>query len=222
MSRAVSRFQDSSDEDVLAAYTSGPHPQEAFSELVDRYERRIYGICYRYFGDHSDAEDATQDTFLTLARRAETFRGDAKLSTWIYRVAVNACNDRARKRARRPQTPVEDLAELAGEDSHAQEALEGRELAMAVQGALDQLDELSRTLMILVAIEGQGYKEVAEALDLPVGTVKSRVHRARARLAELLSDRDAPDTAPPHPQARSASAPNSPSATPGSPRGPPA
>lgn len=218
----MNRFEGRSDEDVLAAYTGGPHPQEAFTELVDRYERRIYGICYRYFGDHSDAEDATQDTFLTLARRAETFRGDAKLSTWIYRVAVNACNDRARKRARRPQTPVEDLTELAGEDSHAQEALEGRELAMAVQGALNQLDELSRTLMILIAIEGQGYREVAEALDLPVGTVKSRVHRARAQLAELLGDRDTADPPDPHPASRSPSAPASPSSAPGSPRGPPA
>lgn len=184
----MSEWAGTSDEELLATFARGERRDAAFAELVDRYERRVYGICYRYFGDHTDAQDATQDTFLTLVRRAGTFRGDSKLSTWIYRVAVNACNDLARKRARRPSTPVEDITALS--DASAEGATEdefaGRETARDVQQALAQLDDLSRTMLILVALEGQTYQEVAETLELPVGTVKSRVHRARAKLAELL------------------------------------
>lgn len=180
------------DEDVLAAAAAGDgsRREDAFVELVNRYERRIYAICYRFFGNHADAQDATQDTFIAVVRRAGQFRGDSKVSTWLYRIAVNACKDRARARDRRPQTPVVDVGEtaaaagldLAGGDEHA-----GAELAIEVQHALDQLDELSRTLIILCSIEGRDYAEVAATLDLPVGTVKSRVFRARAKLAELLA-----------------------------------
>jgi RNA polymerase sigma-70 factor (ECF subfamily) len=161
-----------------------------FVELVHRYERRVYGICYRYFGNHADAQDAAQDTFLTLARKLDTFQGGSKLSTWIYRVATNACNDLGRKYARRPQTPVEDVGEAAadasGSEATADDLLAGRELAHEIQQALLQLDELSRTLILLCSVEGQSYAEVSEALDLPIGTIKSRVFRARAKLAELL------------------------------------
>ena len=161
-----------------------------FHELVRRYERRVYGICYRYFGNHADAQDATQDTYLTLARKLHQFRHDSALSTWIYRVATNACNDLGRRYARRPQTPVADVADAAASDAGSEatvdDELAGLELAHEIQQALLQLDELSRTLIVLCSIEGQSYAEVSEALDLPVGTIKSRVFRARARLAELL------------------------------------
>lgn len=163
---------------------------QAFHELVRRYERRVYGICYRYFGNHADAQDATQDTFLTLARKLHQFRHDSALSTWIYRVATNACNDLGRRYARRPQTPVADVADTvaadAGTEVTVDDELAGLELAQEIQQALLQLDELSRTLIVLCSIEGQTYAEVSQALDLPVGTIKSRVFRARARLAELL------------------------------------
>lgn len=190
----MSAFAGVADEEVLATYvdaTLGRGRREAaFAELVERYERRVYGITYRFFGNHADAQDATQDTFLQLARKADQFRGDSKLSTWIYRVATNACNDLGRKMARRPQTPVEDVGEAqaaaGGSEASTEDAMAGRELALEVQKALLQLDELSRQLIILCAIEGQSYAEVSEALDLPVGTIKSRVFRARAKLAELL------------------------------------
>jgi RNA polymerase sigma-70 factor (ECF subfamily) len=188
----MSAYAGVADEQVLAAYTddrAGRAAREAaFHELVDRYERRIYGIAYRYFGNHADAQDATQDTFLQLARKADQFRGDSSLSTWIYRIATNACNDLGRKMARRPQTPVEDVEELrvAGDETETDDLIAGRELVLEVQRALLQLDDLSRQLIILCAIEGRSYAEASAALDLPVGTIKSRVFRARARLAELL------------------------------------
>lgn len=194
------------DEGVLALYVDPALPrgrrEAAFGELVGRYERRVYGIAYRYFGDHADAQDAAQETFLQLARKADQFRGDSKLSTWIYRVTTNACNDLGRRLARRPQTPVADVGEAQaaadGSEATAEDVIAGHELALEVQRALLQLDDLSRQLVILCAIEGQSYAEVSAALDLPVGTIKSRVFRARARLAELLRPvTDPRDTDPP-------------------------
>ncbi|MDX1621950.1 MAG: sigma-70 family RNA polymerase sigma factor, partial [Nitriliruptorales bacterium] len=190
--------QDRSDEALVAAYLdedARPREREdAFLELVDRFERRVYAICYRHFGNHADAEDATQDTFLAVARKAHQFAGDSKFSTWIYRVAVNACNDLGRKYARRPQTPVADVGEAVadhgGDEATVDDALAGRELAHQIEQALAQLDELSRNLIVLCSIEGMSYAEASEVFDLPVGTIKSRVFRARARLAELLE----PDT----------------------------
>lgn len=163
----------------------------AFHELVRRYEHRVYGICYRYFGNHADAEDAAQDTFLTLARKIGQFRRDSRFSTWLYRVATNACHDLARRDARRPRTPVADVTAVADpEDDQrsADDAVIAGELAQAVQRALLELDELSRTLIVMCAIEGHTYAEASAQLDLPVGTIKSRVFRARAKLTELLGD----------------------------------
>ncbi len=182
---------DLADEDLLRATLEGGATRErAFLELVDRYERRVYGICHRFFGNHVDAQDATQDTFLAIARRGGAFRGDSKLSTWIYRIAVNACKDLARARDRRPQTPVEDVARTAaaaGVDLTSDDEFGLSEIRDDITAALGQLDEVSRTLIILCAIEGRDYAEVAEVMDLPIGTVKSRVFRARAKLADLLA-----------------------------------
>jgi RNA polymerase sigma factor (sigma-70 family) len=103
--------ESDSDEALLAAFVAGE--DRAFDALVGRYERRVYAICYRYFGNAADAEDALQDAFVALLRRGSTFTGASSFSTWMYRVATNACNDLARKRARRPQRDDTDVAELA-------------------------------------------------------------------------------------------------------------
>lgn len=220
-------FEGVSDEEVLATYADTSlgrgRREAAFGELVSRYERRVYGITFRYFGNHSDAQDATQDTFVQLARKADQFRGDSKLSTWIYRVATNACNDLGRKMARRPQLAVEDVddhREGAGDEAPTEDLLAGREMALEIQRALLQLDDLSRQLIILCAIEGQSYAEVSEALDLPVGTIKSRVFRARARLAELLAPVLDPDEGSPTVVDRSPAGAEPDGSA--SPRGPPA
>lgn len=188
---------DDGDEALLAVYVDAARTRQdrerAFATLVDRFEHRVYAICLRELGNRADAEDATQDTFLHLARKGHQFRGDSALSTFVYRIAVNACRDLQRRRGRRPQTPVADVAEVAGaaaiDDATAvDEQVEDRDTARAVGDALAQLDELSRTLIVLCTIEGMTYPEASEILEIPVGTIKSRVHRARARLAELLAD----------------------------------
>lgn len=187
---------DTEDEALVAVYVDAARPrghrEAAFAELVTRYERRVFAICYRQLGDRSDAEDAAQDTFVHLARKADQFRGDSRFSTFLYRVAVNASRDLQRKQVRRPQSPVEDIeqaqAHAGGSPDMAADEVAARETALTIQAALGQLDDLSRTLIILCAIEGHSYPEAAEILDMPVGTIKSRVFRARARLAELLAD----------------------------------
>lgn len=187
--------EEPSDEELVAVYVDAARSryarEDAFRDLVTRYQRRVFAICVRELGDRSDAEDATQDTFVHLARKAHQFRGDSRWSTFVYRVAVNACRDLQRRQARRPQTPVEDVTQAqvaAGMTPDvAPDEVAARETALQVQEALATLDELSRTLIVLCAIEGLSYPEAAEVLDMPVGTIKSRVFRARAQLAEVLS-----------------------------------
>lgn len=222
----MNRFGDLADEDVLAAFADATQPrtvrETAFSEIVRRYERRVFAVCFRQLGSRDDAEDATQQTFINLARRADQFRGDSQLSTFVYRVAINACRDLARKQARRPSTPVEDIEQAqrdAGGRPDVVDELAGRETARLVQDALAQLDELSRTLLILCAVEGMSYPEASEILDLPVGTIKSRVFRARAKLAELLADADRDQHEPERPIRDAPPADRT--IAPGAPRGPP-
>lgn len=185
------------DEQLLERYLAPTSPPEArqaaFHQLVDRYHRRVFGICLHVLGSPSDAEDASQETFLKLARHADGFRGDAQLSTWLYRVARNVCIDHVRHDARRPSTPVADPGTL---DQAPQEAdrTAGTDDALAVRAALEQLDPGSRQALVLVAVEGLTYQEAGVVLDVAVGTVKSRVSRARTRLATLLAD-----GTPPHP-----------------------
>jgi RNA polymerase sigma-70 factor (ECF subfamily) len=222
-------LQGWSDEDVLARYADAELPrgrrEAAFTELVDRFQRRVFAVCLRTLGgDVSDAEEATQEVFIRLARSADTFRGEAKLSTWLYSVARNVATDRVRHEARRPATPVADVADAAAVGQHhvavAADHHTEVETAGDLSAALAQLDETSRVLLLLVAVEGLSYADAAAAVDLPVGTVKSRVSRARVRLGELLdsTDEDAPTT----PGVARGIGPPSPDAGRGpSPRGPP-
>jgi RNA polymerase sigma-70 factor, ECF subfamily len=183
---------DAPDSALLAHYADTSNAaairEVVFHRLVSRYQRRVYAVCYRVLGSSSDAEDATQETFLRVARNAHRYRGEAQVSTWIYRIARNVSTDQVRYHARRPSTPVDDLARV-GTEPRTEDAVAASETAMTVRHALAQLDERSRLLLVLVAVEGLSYAEAAEAVDLPVGTVKSRVSRARVRLGELLAER---------------------------------
>ncbi len=175
------------DEDLLAAFVEGD--EDAFDELVDRYERRVYAICYRYFRNATDAEDALQETFLALLRRGSTFTGASSFSTWMYRVAVNTCNDIARRRARRPQrddTSVESLADQASAAPDVDEQLAASSLGPELVTALRTLEEAQREAIVLHDVYGLGYAEIADRAGVAVGTVKSRIHRGHARLAALL------------------------------------
>lgn len=181
-------MSDPSDEALLAAHLRGD--PRAFGELVARYERRIYGLCLRILGNREDAEDATQEAFLAALRKASSFRRAAAFSTWLYRIAVNAATDQARRRGRAR------LATLDPEDAGLDVA-PGGELgevvaaAVAVQTALAQVPEEFRVAVVLCDLYRIPYADAAQILEVPVGTVKSRVFRGRLALAECLRD-------PPH------------------------
>lgn len=179
-----------SDERLLAIYAdverSPREREEAFRLLVTRFQRRVFAVCARLLDQPADAEEATQETFVKLARGADAFRGEAKVSTWVYRIAHNVCTDRIRYEARRPSTPVAS--------DELPEAAEPGDLAALVDTtdalgrALMELDATSRTLLLLVAVDDLSYADAAHALGLAVGTVKSRLARARVRLGELLAE----------------------------------
>jgi RNA polymerase sigma-70 factor, ECF subfamily len=174
-----------SDEELLAAHLQGD--RTAFAALMARHERRIYGLCFRVLGNREDAEDATQETFIGALRRAASFRGEAAFSTWLYRIAVNAATDQARRRGRARLSPLDPeevgLAADPGGDPGELVAT-----AVTVQAALATVPEEFRVAVVLCDLYRVPYAEAAQILEVPVGTVKSRVFRGRAALAERLGN----------------------------------
>lgn len=174
--------------------------ESAYAMLVQRYRNRIYNFTYRYTGNAAEAEDLAQDVFIKAYRNLHRFRGDAKFSTWLYQIAKNMSINRLRtiKRAIVGLVQVvrdEDGDELADPISQAQsegrspeEWMLGSEADSVVQRAIGQLTPVYRAALILRDIEDLPYDEIAVILGLAEGTVKSRIHRARAELKELLAD----------------------------------
>ena len=156
----------------------------AATDLIARHERRVYAVCLRVLGNPDDAADAAQDALLAMVRKLDGFRGEAAFTTWLYRVAMNVCYDHLRRAQRRPVLHREDhgaAPEPALED-HA-DAVAG---AHDVAAALAQVPEDFRVAIVLADVHDLPYEEIAKVLDLPVGTVKSRVHRGRIALARAL------------------------------------
>ena len=167
------------DQDLVKLALQGRH--EAFATLVQRHERRVYNLAYRMLGKPEDARDATQDAFLSCYRHLRRFRGDAAFSTWLHRIAANACYDVLR---RRPSAgSLEDQpVEPQPVPDHADQAA----AATDVQRALQAVPADFRIALILHEVQDLPLEEIAAALDLPVGTVKSRLHRGRVALARAL------------------------------------
>ena len=182
-------MSDPSDESLLAAHLRGD--PRAFGTLVARHERRIYGLCLRILGNREDAEDATQEAFLAALRKAATFRRAAAFSTWLYRIAVNAATDQARRRGRSRLTTLdpEDAGMVADPRSDLGESVTA---AVAVQTALTRVPEEFRVAVVLCDLYRVPYADAAQILEVPVGTVKSRVFRGRAALAACLAGSDDP------------------------------
>jgi RNA polymerase sigma-70 factor (ECF subfamily) len=176
-----------SDEELLAAHLQGD--QTAFGALMARHERRIYGLCFRVLGNREDAEDATQEAFIGAFRRAASFRGEAAFSTWLYRIAVNAATDQARRRGRSRTVP------LATEETHREVATVGDPggavaTSLTVQAALRSVPEDFRIALILCDLYGFAHAQAAEILGVPLGTVKSRVFRGRLALGQMCAERE--------------------------------
>ena len=199
-----------SDEALVAAAQAGE--RDALEVLLRRHHGRIYAVCRRLAGNDADAADATQEALLNIVRRLGTFDGRSRFTTWAHRVATNACLDELRRRGRRRAEPLP-------EDDHVATDAPGlgttTSLRLDLDVALARLPEEFRVAVVLRDVAGHDYAEIAAILDLPPGTVRSRIARGRARLADLLdppepadagnqpsaSQRpiDGPTTAPPAP-----------------------
>jgi RNA polymerase sigma-70 factor (ECF subfamily) len=171
----------------------------AFDEIVRRYGDKVFSLTYRMLGNRQEAEDVAQEVFITVFKTVDGFRGEAKFSTWLLRIAVNQSKNRIKYLARRPTDGGEiDEAPNAGAPSatpgpvaHAQiegpdKLLEAVETERLMQAAIDALDEEHRELVILRDVEEMSYQEIGEITGLPEGTIKSRLHRARMAIKEYL------------------------------------
>ena len=164
---------------------------EAFGELVRRWERRIFALSYGLLGREEDARDATQETFLAAFRNLRGFRGEAKVSSWLHRIAVNQCLTRQRRAKVRNEAALdegEDASDFAAplEQSPAS-VVEGRQRTAAVRRALSGLPVELRQVVVMKEFEELTFREIAEALDLPLSTVKSRLYTGLKQLQLRLA-----------------------------------
>lgn len=172
--------------ELLTRVVSGD--REAFDAVMRIHQDRVFSVCLRILGDRERALDATQDTFLTVFRKAGQFQGRSAVGTWIYRIAVNTCYDQLRRAQRRPAAPLPDHVEPS--DPTAEEALESAALRPEIEVALAQLPGDFRNAVVLSDLEGMSLPDVAEILGVPIGTVKSRVFRGRRLLAKHLGNQN--------------------------------
>lgn len=177
-----------SDRELLARHVAGD--PDAFGEIVRRHRDRLWAVALRTLGDREDAADAVQDALVSAFRAAHTFRGQSAVTTWLHRITVNACLDRARKADVRRTAPVSDAErfdELLEPHESPEAPAERGELQSELVRALATLPAEQRAALVLVDMQGYPVAEAAEVLGVPTGTVKSRCARGRARLLPLLS-----------------------------------
>ncbi|MFI6009363.1 RNA polymerase sigma factor SigM [Streptomyces sp. NPDC051243] len=181
-------FRDTSDQDLLARHVDGD--PDAFGEIVRRHRDRLWAVALRTLGDREEAADAVQDALVSAYRAAHTFRGQSAVTTWLHRITVNACLDRARKAASRKTSPVDDterLEQLLEPHESASAPAERNDLHRQLLEALGTLPPDQKAALVLVDMQGYPVAEAARILDVPTGTVKSRCARGRARLQPLLT-----------------------------------
>jgi RNA polymerase sigma-70 factor, ECF subfamily len=166
----------------------------AFNLLVQAHQRQVYNVCYRTLGNAEDAADASQDAFISAFRGLKSFSGPASgLRSWLLRIAVNTCYDHVRRRQRRPTESLDsqqdrELNIVDPAEGPEQHSL-GLETARHIQQAINQLPPEQRLTVVLCDVQGLSYDEAAQAMSVELGTVKSRLSRARAQLRVLLAEK---------------------------------
>ncbi len=172
--------------------------EDAFAHMVETYQRRVFALVFRMLGDRAEAEDLSQEVFVTVFKSIDSFRGDSKFSTWLYRIATNHCKNRLKYLARRHHKRTRDIDDTLERDilrplSERQpgpdKIAEGIQLEAIVRKALTELDEEHRVVIILRDIDHLSYAEIAEITGVPEGTVKSRLFRGRLALKQLVEAR---------------------------------
>lgn len=167
---------------------------QAFEQLVTPHEQLLWRVCWHYTHHQEDAADCLQEAMLKAWKAIKSYRGECSLSSWLYRIASTVCLDFLRRQKRLPETEsADEMAEEEGftpaDDSPTpDEAVIRRESADNIRAAIDALPVDMRTVIILYALQGLGYEEIAAALQISVGTVKSRINRARQKIAKFLTD----------------------------------
>lgn len=178
------------DEELVARSMGGD--LDSFNQLVLRWERPIYALAYRVIGREEDARDVCQETFLRAFRALGGFKGQAKFSSWLYRITLNLCRDWIRRERRQPlaQAPEGvDLIELAGETEPSEsieELVARKEIGAAIARAMAQLPEEQRTAIVLKEYHGLTFQEIADMLDCPLSTVKTRLYQGLTVLRRQL------------------------------------
>ena len=182
------------DEELVARSKSGD--MDSFNQLILRWERPIYALAYRVIGQEEDARDVAQETFLRAFRALPGFKGQAKFSSWIYRIALNLCRDWIRRKKRTPvsQVPEDvDLSELAAERGpveSVEELVARRELSAVVEEAMALLPEEQRTAVILKEYHGMTFQEIADLQGCPLSTVKTRLYQGLSVLRKHLREKN--------------------------------
>lgn len=184
--------QDDSDQQLVERVQAGD--KAAFDLLVRKYQHRVLKLVSRFVSDAAEAEDVAQEAFLKAYRALASFRGDSAFYTWLYRIAINTAKNALVSNRRRPVDFDLDLQDPEQYDRHARlkegDTPEGvlltEEIRSVVEKAMEQLPEDLRTAIVLRELEGMSYEEIAEAMDCPVGTVRSRIFRAREAIDKKL------------------------------------
>lgn len=171
------------DDELVEAHLGGD--RDAFNELMSRHCDRVYALACRMMGQREDAKDATQEVFLQLLRKLDRYERRAAFKTWLYRVASNVCYDMLRRRGRQPALSSTD-DDLPFVDAAAVEHFSAAEARPDVEKALARLPDEFRIVVVLHDVEQLRYSDIAEILDVPIGTVKSRLSRGRHELAVAL------------------------------------
>jgi len=162
---------------------------DAFETLIRRHQKTIYNLAYRMLGDYDEAAEISQETFLSAYRAIGNFRGDANFSTWLYRIALNHATTRRKTLTTRQQrtVPMENSEPASDPNPGPPESMEKKEIRQRVQQALNRLEPEDAAVILLRDLQDVPYEEVARVLEVPIGTVKSRLHRARQALKSELA-----------------------------------
>jgi RNA polymerase sigma-70 factor (ECF subfamily) len=180
-----------SDEELVAAVRAGE--ATAFDQLMLRWDRKIRGAAYRVLGSDDEAREVTQEAFLRAFRHLQSFKQEARFSSWLYQIALNLCRDRLRRRRGREFVSLEAVAEAAPArlraGRSALELVEAQDLSRLVAAAVETLSEEQREVVVLKEYQGLTFPEIAEVLGVPVSTVKTRLYRALSQLRVRLERR---------------------------------
>jgi RNA polymerase sigma-70 factor (ECF subfamily) len=174
--------------------------EAAFDDLVREFQRPVFNLAYRMLNNYEEANDAAQDVFIKVHRSLASFRGDSKFSTWLFTVAANMCRSRIRKIVRLNKHEAGSLDETYDDDTSPKQVavdpaagadtlLENQEVKQIVEACINELDDDFKLVMIMKDLQHMQYEEIAEALDCNLGTIKSRLFRARAQVRDKLKER---------------------------------